>query len=332
VPSPNVASADSYLEAVAAVSVTNVWAVGGSQQSGTFIGLTLVEHWNGSAWSIIPSPNPNPASVLFGIAAVSASDVWAVGYTFDNAVMLNRTLIEHWNGTAWSVVPSPNASLPGPRSGLPGQNMLFAVTAISADDIWAVGNTSSSTGALIEHWNGSAWSIMPLLAGVSGALRAVAAVSSSDVMAIGSTALHWNGTSWSEITSPPQVEVGMSDYLTGVVVLPGTTYYLVVGSEQAQLGVAQRVPTHGGIAGPKSGFPTSKPLALLWTGSQWDIEPPVSLSSVTNGLSGVAAGSTVNAIWAVGAYALTAGDTLKTLTEHYLPFLKRSAPAIACPA
>jgi hypothetical protein len=43
-----------------------------------------------------------PPGELQGVAVVSGTDAWAVGYQGDD------TLIERWNGTAWSAQPSPN--------------------------------------------------------------------------------------------------------------------------------------------------------------------------------------------------------------------------------
>ena len=60
-----------------------------------------MEHWNGTAWSVVPSPNVGPVLTLsHGVAAVSANDVWAVG-SYD---VTDKALVEHWDGTAWSVV------------------------------------------------------------------------------------------------------------------------------------------------------------------------------------------------------------------------------------
>ena len=42
--------------------------------------LTLIEHWNGTAWTQVPSPNPSGDNVLDGVAATSASNAWAVGF------------------------------------------------------------------------------------------------------------------------------------------------------------------------------------------------------------------------------------------------------------
>ena len=50
---------------------------------------------------------PRP-SRLFGVHALSASNVWAVGEYFDGSI--DKTLIVHWDGSAWTQVPSPNVS------------------------------------------------------------------------------------------------------------------------------------------------------------------------------------------------------------------------------
>ena len=76
------------------------------------------------------------------MAAISASNAWAVGYTRNSY----RTLIERWNGTAWKQVPSRT----------PGQlSQLVGVAATSARNAWAVG--SDLGGAILQHWNGTTW-------------------------------------------------------------------------------------------------------------------------------------------------------------------------------
>src|SRR3954452_22478580 len=105
----------------------------------------------GPAWSAVTAPNPGSAAdVLTAVAAVSANDVWAVGY-YSNTAGIPQTLVERWNGTAWSVVPSPN---PGA-----GSNYLQSVAATGLNDAWAVGyyNTGTAYQTLILHWDGSAW-------------------------------------------------------------------------------------------------------------------------------------------------------------------------------
>src|SRR5438132_13750147 len=59
-------------------------------------------------WSVIPSPNVAPYDNQFGgVAAISANDAWAVGSDRDLGGPY-QTLVEHWDGGAWCVIPSPN--------------------------------------------------------------------------------------------------------------------------------------------------------------------------------------------------------------------------------
>lgn len=158
---PAAAATGSTLRGLAAVGPSDIWAVGSGGASGSASLATLVEHWNGTAWSVVPSPNVNSLNFLRGVAAGGATNVWAVGDSIKNpsdGVSVSRSLIEHWNGTAWTVVPSPNVGQ--------GSNSLAAVAVRSADDVWAVGFFDDITGSiptrktLIEHWNGSAWSVV----------------------------------------------------------------------------------------------------------------------------------------------------------------------------
>ncbi len=87
------------------VSANDVWAVGYTSPPQT----QLIEHWNGTQWSIINSPKVT-GGLFGGVAAISSNDVWVVGYkSFKTKLEKGQeTLTEHWNGTTWSIVPSPN--------------------------------------------------------------------------------------------------------------------------------------------------------------------------------------------------------------------------------
>jgi hypothetical protein len=108
--------------------------------------LTLVEHWNGNSWTIVDSPSESsaPASILNGITCPSASNCRAVGL-YINASSIAQTLIIQWDGSSWSVVPSPDQTTQA--------NSLSGVACASANDCWAVGsyNNSSVNQTLIER-------------------------------------------------------------------------------------------------------------------------------------------------------------------------------------
>ena len=292
VTSPNPGSTYNHLDGVTADSATDAWAVG-YYVSTTGVTQTLIEHWNGTSWSVVKSPSP--ASInneLYSVAAISASDVWAVGFVTINTsgqTPVDQTLIEHWNGSSWSVVKSPN---PGS-----GGDHLSAVAAISASDVWAVGDSNTLSKTLTEHWNGSHWSVVSSPnPGSGGVLHAVAAVSAGDVWATGyaiygnsiqTLVEHWNGTSWRVVKSP---NVGTSPALWAVTAVSANDVW-AVGSNNNSNNVFQT-------------------LAEQWNGKQWSVVKSLSPGSFNNQLLGVAAVS-ANDVWAVGHADST------TLTEHY---------------
>ena len=141
-------------------------------------------------WSIVASPNGppfSPVNVLYGVACMSASDCWAVGYYEAGLGNPWHTLIEHWDGTSWNIVTSPNTD-PAQR------NYLYGVTCLSTSDCWAVGaygdpyQGPSLEQTLIEHWDGSAWTIVSspnTSATQNNALYGVTCVAASDCWAVG---------------------------------------------------------------------------------------------------------------------------------------------------
>jgi hypothetical protein len=281
VPSPTPAEINgSGLSGVAATSPCNAWAVA-SYQSGN-VWKTLTLRWNGTRWRRVPSPTPAAGvqgAELTGVAATSARNAWAVGYT---VAQVAKTVVLRWNGTTWKRVPSPTPAAGG---------TLNAVAASSARDAWAVGQTGAGT-TLILRWNGAAWKRVPSFSPnplSAGALLAgVAAVSARDAWAVGFTApqpdtanaliLHWNGTSWRRVPSP--------------------TGELALGSVAA---VSARDAWAVGVDAGGSGY--IRTLILRWNGTVWTRVP-----SPVGQLSGVAAVSARNA-WAVG-FTNRTGNTL----------------------
>jgi hypothetical protein len=143
--------------AISAVSATDIWLVGStfSAATGTIVPETL--HYNGTTWAVVPVEQPNEtSSTLDAVSAISATNAWAVGEDIGAGTAVGgSTLIEHWNGRAWSIVASPT---PGAYPSLGG------IAARSASDVYAVGtNLPSVNGgpeqAMILRWNGSSWSV-----------------------------------------------------------------------------------------------------------------------------------------------------------------------------
>src|SRR4029079_11085749 len=96
---------DNVLNAVSCPSTTSCFAVGAY----TDFPKHFVEHWNGTSWSIVSTPSPPDTtnSQLKGVSCPSTTSCYAVGYYFNGSVT-NTILVEHWNGTRWSVMTSPN--------------------------------------------------------------------------------------------------------------------------------------------------------------------------------------------------------------------------------
>jgi hypothetical protein len=241
---------ESLLDGLSALSVDDAWAVG-NYNAGHYRSDTLVEHWDGSTWTQVPSPSPGRrfGSSLTSVDAVSASDVWAVGASGGPGDDESDTLIEHWDGTRWTRVPSPD----------PVQNnQLLGITATSPTDAWAVGYDLGQSGieTLVEHWNGTRWSVVGGHAVALGQLDGVSSSGPHDIWAVGESdarvdktvILHGDGSTWQRVASPD----------------PGGT----LGSGLS--GVSSVSPTSSVAVGS---FSTSKKtydvLTAHWNGSGW---------------------------------------------------------------
>ena len=216
-------SAPGWLNSVAVVSASDVWAVGVSQPGGG-----LISHWNGKRWSYIRA-----AGYFNGVAARAAADAWAVGAT--SQVGDVQAIAVHWNGRSWTRVPTPALSSGG---------YLNAVAATSASNAWAVGQAGPAPGGtspaqpLIEHWNGRHWTVQrfPSLPG-GGQFAAVAALSAANAWAVGSAGsqtlvAHWNGTKWSRWASPNLGGASVSR-LNGVTVIAANNAWAVGNANMA---------------------------------------------------------------------------------------------------
>jgi hypothetical protein len=242
------------LASVDSLAAGDVWAVG-LRLGGQCQYQTLAEHWNGTTWTVSPSVDvPGRGTVLADVAAVGHGDVWAVGTTSCPTVQPTRTLAEHWDGSAWTIVPTPNPSTEF--------SSLAGVTAVSATNLWAVGSRiESGVGSpLVEHWNGTAWRVVASpRATQADELVAISASGTGDVWAVGSgpsggsdqpLAMHWNGRRWRFVPVP--TTGGAHGFLSDVTSISPTDAWAVGGQR-----------TGGGA--------TLEPLIVHWDGSAWAV-------------------------------------------------------------
>lgn len=269
------------LRGVDGSAATNAFAVGSVEVplgGGTVTSGPLTERWNGTSWSVASSPTPagSTGAWLSGVKTFSTTNAWAVGQYFASSQPFLRTLIQQWNGTGWSIVPSPN-----PDS---AKNLLSDVDGSAVNDVWAVGNMGDdgyggTVAGLVVRWNGSTWSNVD----VSGAFADntlstvrftdVVAVSGNDVWIVGSGfhrtlftsvpfSLRWNGQVWQR------------SIMTGA---PGTGFDGVAAISSSQ------VYAFGGNG------------IARWTGTSWAAESVTVPGSLVDG-----AGTGTATVWAVG--------------------------------
>jgi hypothetical protein len=287
-PSPNRGTGDNVLNGVSCVSATACTAAGYSiNSSGVY--RTLIESWNGTSWSVVPSPNRGTATAknfLSGVSCVSVTACTAAGF-YANLRGVFRTLIESWNGTSWSIVPSPNGGT--------GRNVFDGVSCVSVTACTAVGNDRSRT--LIESWDGISWAVVPspnpgtgenVLDGVScvSVTACTAAGFSTNLRGVFSTLIEsWNGTSRSVVPSPnPTVS---HRYLYGVSCVSATACTAAGYSTNAS-----------GVSGT---------LIESWYGTSWAIVPSPNPGTGFNGLFGV---SCVSATACTAAGSSSSSGTL----------------------
>jgi hypothetical protein len=120
-----------YPAPLAGVSRTTASACTAAGQN---LSLTLGEAWDGTSWSIQPTPAlpPQDSPALGSISCTSASACTAGG-------LASGPLAESWNGTSWSVQPTP-----APAHSTFAE--LESVSCVPAGACTAVGQYGNSTG------------------------------------------------------------------------------------------------------------------------------------------------------------------------------------------
>jgi Phosphoesterase family len=300
---PNVGDQENTLFSVSSLSDGKAWAVGYYADQ-TFRIRTLAELWDGAKWTVVPTPNPGRArDVLFSVKAISDTDVWAVGGREQGSNGVFRTLIEHWNGSSWTVVPSPDPA--------PNGNELFAVTGSGPDSAWATGQGQGNafpSAAIVEHWNGHAWSVAqaptsssrtydPYAAATLGR-RLLAAGDQEDDTKPQTTLSFLTGRRGSRLVSSGNVGAGENDF------------YAVAAANGAAWAA-------GRTTDPATDL-TSTLIETLKNGA-WSIVPTPNPGGPggSAGFGGVATAPGGES-WAVGVFT-TSSSSNQTLIERYMP-------------
>ena len=166
------------------------------------VGATLIEQWNGSRWSVVPSPNRGTvSSTLYAVSCVSPEFCTAGGYS-EPSSGTSQTLFEMWNGKAWRIVPSPNP---------PGRQFIYLNGVDCVATTWCMAVGYAWSGSIIEKWNGQTWHLVahPTANTAYTWLRGVSCISRASCNAVGNgdngpIAQSWNGTVWSSVAVPPR--------------------------------------------------------------------------------------------------------------------------------
>jgi hypothetical protein len=297
VPTPNTGVNFNSFYGVAA-SQGQAWAVGEYLNS-DYKDRALIENWNGRNWSIANDPQPgSERDMLFGASALSPSDVWVVGDQ-EGRDHVFRTLAEHWDGSSWTVVPTPN---PGPNG-----DLLYAIQAVSPDNVWAAGQQlggDSPDQGLVEHWDGTKWSVVPVPTPASASLVMLdgIAATASQVWVAGETDSpegggqplvegYQNGT-WTIAKLPATPDGANWTNLWGIAIASGSVWAV------------------GTYVDPATD--NNNDLVLQGTNGSWSIDPAPGPGSGSNILGGIA--NVDGQLWSAGIF--DNGGSVLPLIEH----------------
>jgi len=273
-------------------------------------------------------PSPDVHGLLSATAIIAPNDIWAVGWITPAGSSTLQPLAEHFNGTSWSVVPTPKS---------PG-SYFTRLSALSSNDVWAVGNDPSTNSGLIEHWDGTKWSIVTNpVSGTGGWLTSVDAIAAKNVWAVGFTAghsliEHFDGSSWSvvPISLPNNSELsGVSGSSAndiwavghvGSVAAPeilhfnGTSWSTVasapVPSDSSLMSVSALAPNDAWAVGVSDHGNT---LIEHFDGTSWSVVPSPNSTAQLLSVSAVSA----NNVWAVGYTVDPTTGLEQGVTEHW---------------
>ncbi len=290
------------LYAITALPATSeIMAVGSySDALGTH---SFAETYNTGTWTVTLPPDPYTSDELYGVTAVSSTDVIAVGRYNTGSIAFS------WNGSTWTTDSIPASPW----------YWLSGVASQGASNVVAVGqeNSNNSDPTSIVTYNGSAWSYANGAEGCTAGranantcnniLVSDSIMSNGTIMAVGTygdtyqteatpLAEMWNGSSWILQTLPiPSGTIPDMAYLNGVYAASGTSA-MAVGTATS--------PTR------------NITLAEVWNGSSWNLTTTPNQGVSYNELAAVS-GSSPSSIWAVGNYGDSANNWDPNILAEY---------------
>jgi hypothetical protein len=337
---PTGSNPNSFLSGVSCPTSTMCMAVGGAA------GSAIAAVWDGSSWSVVPTPTPSGGDFFngYGLSSVSCigpTSCQAVG-NLDFSTGHTEPLIESWDGTSWTILPTPTFSPPQYIGG-----SLVSISCDSTTSCVAVGALRNNVGSgkllssLVMTWDGSTWSTTPAVDPGLGndVMDGVACTSPTSCMAVGnwtdgvnpnggnlpnSLVESWDGTSWSEVPNPSP---GANSTLRGISCSNPSSCVAVGISANGALveswdGSAWTVVANPGLNSTWESVSCSSATDCVATGSSGLIEsfdgvawtltsaPSVGVSRDTPSVSCTSVNCT-----AVGRYQLTDGGDSEALIE-----------------
>ena len=293
-PAPSALSTNGFLYSISCPTATACTAVG-SYANDTATEVPLAQASTGATWHTEATATPPGAEYtkLYGVSCTAADSCTAAGYYLDSAGA-GHPLAEQWNGTAWSIEPTP-APAGSVNSGL------FAISCPAANSCTAVGATKDSAGTetpVAESWNGTTWQVqtVPVPAGstfseflavsCSSALACTAGgTSSNSSFQTSALAERWNGTAW-QIQPTPAITGSSGAEFDGVSCSTSQSC-VAAGTSFTQAG-------------------NEVMLAEAWNGSTWSVQAAKTPRAAESNLLAVSC-SAPDACFAVGSYDLING-------------------------
>ena len=283
------------------MSPSETWAVGNVGED-LLANQTLIERFNGSAWSVVPSPDQGTGNnALNGVSMIPGAG-WAVGYAQVSGKY--QPLALGWDGTHWSMAPAGT---------FPSDALFTGVDTQADGSAWAAGFQRTATGTrqtLIEQESGGTWTPVASpndgTATTDNSLTAIAGTQATGLWAVG-----WRQSPSGlqplilryDTTQPSPTWVSVTG--AGGVPAPGTIDTVLTGVDVLSASDVWAVGYYfdGSV---------NQPLALHWDGSTWS-NSPIPGAGMLRKVRALAPDN----VWAAGTFYNANVQSYQSLVEHF---------------